>query len=348
MIPLPEFSAIGHLVLARLLAGGDKGVTRAQLKKDLDPLVRHRWEGAAWDERLDQTLEQLESAGLVGRSTKGKAAWFAATPSGRQHGLHFLGVDGLPPKVTWAALKKTYLLARSLDLPAPTGDGLKGFTKDTGFKAALLKAHFGLPTDDYPTLPQAIEALSWKFLGHPSTQKFTVPNVQAALFNRELGDHRQADPKKAIEKILAKIVNARRDTAGELREAVLRSWIDRTSAEPSPPPPVAEADGPPAPLDLDAFARRVLEAARSSPTGWFGDNKVFIADVWRHLQDDPDFRREGLDAFKQRLAEANHARLLDLSRADLVEAMDPEDVAASEATHLGATFHFVRLPERSA
>ena len=36
----------------------------------------------------------------------------------------------------------------------------------------------------------------------------------------------------------------------------------------------------------------------------------------------------GLDGFKQRLAEANNARRLDLSRADMVEAMDPDDVAA--------------------
>ena len=52
-------------------------------------------------------------------------------------------------------------------------------------------------------------------------------------------------------------------------------------------------------------------------------------------------------AFKQRLAEANNARLLDLSRADLVQAMDPEDVRLSEVAYLNATFHFIRIdPER--
>ena len=57
----------------------------------------------------------------------------------------------------------------------------------------------------------------------------------------------------------------------------------------------------------------------------------------------PTFRTMDLDAFKERLAEANNARLLDLSRADLVQAMDPEDVRESEVHYLNATFHFVRI-----
>jgi hypothetical protein len=51
----------------------------------------------------------------------------------------------------------------------------------------------------------------------------------------------------------------------------------------------------------------------------------------------------GLDGFKQRLAEANNARLLDLSRADMVEAMDPEEVSLSEVDYLGARYHFVLI-----
>jgi len=95
--------------------------------------------------------------------------------------------------------------------------------------------------------------------------------------------------------------------------------------------------------DLSAFAARVLEAAKSSPTGHFGANKVFISHVWRLLRDDPAVSTMSLDEFKKRLAEANQARLLDLSRADLVEAMDPEDVRLSEVSHLGASFHFIRV-----
>jgi hypothetical protein len=47
----------------------------------------------------------------------------------------------------------------------------------------------------------------------------------------------------------------------------------------------------------------------------------------------------------ERLVEANHAGLLHLSRADLVQAMDPADVRESEASYLGAPFHFIRIEE---
>jgi hypothetical protein len=94
---------------------------------------------------------------------------------------------------------------------------------------------------------------------------------------------------------------------------------------------------------LSQFADQVLAAARSTHSGRFGDNKVFISHVWRRLQEDSGMSALSLDAFKQRLAEANQARLLDLARADLVEAMDPEDVRSSELSYHGATFHFVRI-----
>jgi hypothetical protein len=96
-------------------------------------------------------------------------------------------------------------------------------------------------------------------------------------------------------------------------------------------------------MPLEEFARRVVQAARDCREGRFGDNKVFIFHVWNCLDSDPAFAGMGLDRFKARLAEANQARALDLSRADLVEAMDPEDVRASETAHLGARYHFIRL-----
>ena len=84
-------------------------------------------------------------------------------------------------------------------------------------------------------------------------------------------------------------------------------------------------------------------AARVCTTGRFGDSKVFIAHVWKSLQSDPAFGTMDVAAFRKRLAEANNARLLDLSRADLVQAMDPDDVRQSEVHYLNATFHFVRI-----
>jgi DNA-binding PadR family transcriptional regulator len=339
-----ESSAIGPLVLARLLVGGEKGATATDLKKALEPLLGHRWAGAALADRLARALDDLEADGLIVRTRKRKTDRGTLTPEGGRRALEFLGLDQRPARMTWDQVKKTAVAARALGLPTPRDQAARSFGGDPGFKAALLKARFDLPLDDFPSFDRAIDALAWTLLGFEPGPKFTVKAVKAALLGRALDGRRQvdpkADPKKEVAKLLARKVGARQSGKDELRLAAIRQWIDRTSDAPGPAPPAASA---PAPIDLDTFAHRVREAARASRTGRFGDNKVFVVHVWRALGDDPAIAALGLDGFKQQLAAANHARRLDLSRADMVEAMDPGDVRDSEVTYLGARFHFVQI-----
>lgn len=98
----------------------------------------------------------------------------------------------------------------------------------------------------------------------------------------------------------------------------------------------------PLPADEKGFAERVLSAARASKTGRFGDDKVFVSHVLRQLQAE-GFAIPDVDAFKERLVAAHRAKLLSLSRADLVQAMAAEDVDGSETRYLNARFHFVRI-----
>jgi len=339
-----NLSAVGSLVLARLLTAGANGDTAVKIKKDLEPLLAHRWEGAALTERIDQTLTELESSGLValvrGKSKKAASRVVLST-DGRQWGLDFLGVSELKPKTTWASLKKTYLPARVLGMPVLSDATLKALSSDPGFKAVLLTKQFGLPLAGCPTLKEATGALAWKLIGFNSNKAFSVAEVQKALLDRVLGEHRPANSKKAIDRLLAHRLRARRDDAKELRDAILRGWIDEhdLAGEKAASSSSAPLHG----LDLLSFAERVKAAARACPTGRFGESKVFIAHVWSSLQSDPAFQTMNLAAFKARLTEANNARLLDLSRADLVQAMDPDDVRESEVHYLNATFHFVRI-----
>lgn len=354
-----ELPPVHVLILVRLLASGEKGDKTSKLRKDLEPWLGHRWSGAVLTDVLDRALEALETAGLVAAAPKPARAKktdpaFLLTPEGRKRGLEVLKVDQLPPKATWATLKKGYLPAVALNLPALDEKSRKTFSSDGGFKAALLKEQFGLSLNGCPTLAQATDALAWKLIGFESAEKFSAPAVQKALFHKALGDQaaRPAEAKKSVDLLLSRRVGARRGGGDGMREAVLRGWIDQSpparddrvqtvpglSPTPEPAPPSS-----PAPLDLEHFARTVVAAARACATGRFGDNKVFIIHVWRSLQDDPAFRAMGLAAFKHRLAEANNARLLDLSRADLVQAMDPEDVRLSEVNYLNASFHFIRI-----
>jgi hypothetical protein len=357
-----ELSVVGDLVLVRLLPAKEGSDTLAQVKKDLGVLVGERGTRVAWSELVARALDRLESDGLVSWIKRGRTERWALTAHGRRRGCEFLGIDSLPPKATWAAIKRTFLLARALDLPAPSGERLKRFSSDGGLRAALLKAHYALTVPDFPTPAQATDALAWKLIGFDTDQPFTKEAVLRALFQRELGDQQPAKSGESLKWIVARRVVVGSQKPAELRAASLRAWIDRLMpaatpspsatvvAEPTPVSPSQPAAAAPyeflsdgVPFALRSFAARVLSVARSSPTGRFGDAKVFIAHVWRALQFDPEFRELGPDGFKQRLTEANRARLLDLGRADLVEAMDPADVRDSETRYLGATFHFIRI-----
>jgi DNA-binding PadR family transcriptional regulator len=340
-------SPVELLALARLLAAGEKGETRTKLGTDLKPLV----EG-----RLDQALESLESARAIDRikDKKGKpTARLALTDEGRRVALEALGLEDLPPKTTWAKLKATHLVALALGRPGRAVGGLK---------AEILRAHHGLELGDKPTIKQATDAMAAKLLGLepgrpfnadtilrkllkdagvdlPAGAKTNPADIGKALFHRELGDPSAKNP---LDLLATRSVGARNQQAAELGSAILRTWVDRSV------PTVAdagEATALPAPLGLPDFARRVVEAARTSPTGRFGDAKVFISHVRRLLRDDPEFGGMDDADFKDRLVEAHRGRFLELGRADLVESMDSADVLESATPYLNAVYHFVRLEE---
>jgi hypothetical protein len=340
----------GHLLLVRLLLVADKGETAARIRKDIEPLLAHRLSGTALDERIRLALGEHESIGLI-EVIRGKRRnsipRFTLTKRGRGEALEFLGVVSLPSGTTWSRLKKIYLPACALGLSASSDARIKAISSEPGFKAVLLKTQFSLAISELPKLDEALDALAWKLIGFGDmTQKFDIRAIKTAIFNRELGNGRVADFKKAATTLLLRRIAARREDPKDLRDALLRGWVDAqesTAAESTKAQSASRAVDEPPELDLASFAARVLAAARACRSGRFGDNKVFIAHVWRALQNDPTFPVIDLASFKSRLAEANHARFLDLSRADLVQAMNPADVEQSELQYLNATFHFVRI-----
>lgn len=348
----PELSVIGALVLTRLLPVSQKGETAAKIRRDLEPLLQHRWSSAILAVEVERVLGELEANGWVTflhSKTKKSAPKVVLTSSGRQQALDFLHIDALRPKTTWATLRKIYLPAQVLELSALTDASIKAVGSDPGFKAILLKRQFQLPTSELPKLDEVLDALAWVLIGfEPSTRKFTLKAVKTALFNRELNDGRATDFKKAASQLLAERLGARRNDSKELRDAVVRGWIDKhfetgsgARSEQESHSPIAFL--PDTELDLPTFAARVKAAARTCTTGRYGNNKVFIAHVWAAVQSDPLFQNMSLSTFKDRLAQANNARLLDLGRADLVQAMNSDDVRQSEIQYLSATFHFIRI-----
>ncbi len=95
-----------------------------------------------------------------------------------------------------------------------------------------------------------------------------------------------------------------------------------------------------------AEVRRVAGAVGEGD-GRFGERKVFVSAVWNEGRARGRWAEMGGEQFKAWLFAAHAAGELTLARADLVAAMDPGRVAASEIVVNGATFHFV-VQERAS
>lgn len=306
---------LADLILLRLLPE-QKSVAPKKLRADLAVFFR----AAPAAEQTGEVVATLRAEGFI--TSKGQRA----TEAGRARALQFLGVEKLPPRANWRTVKAKYLVPRALGLPSNSAEYAQA---NTGEKLAafLLKRKLDLPTAGH-TLPAVVDALLCRALGHP---EFT--NLDA-LIRTKLGEALGGDPisksnaKKVLPRVLLKVT---RTGMNELCAAVLGGRIDSKETEPV----IDEA------FDLTDFANTVKSAARMCSTGRFGGYKVFINHVWNQLRDEPRFAPLGLNGFKQQLVEANRANLLTLSRADLVQLMDPLDVRESETTYLTATFHFI-------
>jgi hypothetical protein len=251
--------------------------------------------------------------------------------------LRFLNLEQAPRALTWKKLKATYLLARTLDLP-PTKPVLARLSSADGVRATLLKREHAIADADALSLAQVRDRLLWRQLGVETDRPFSLSAVQAHLLGKLL-DSEAKDPRKAVEQLAARSAGATRVDAEAVRLAVLRQWAlpDSETQVPSEAPTPSTEQDTGSEDSVASFAERVLAVARALPSGRFGENKVFISHVWKALQ--PEWGNR--EAFDVALLEANRAQHLSLTRADLVAAMDPRDVAESEVRSFGASFHFV-------
>ncbi len=73
-------------------------------------------------------------------------------------------------------------------------------------------------------------------------------------------------------------------------------------------------------------------------SGRFGHEKVFVSEIWKRVGREVKMT---LPEFKRWLIVQQRERHLNLARADLVGAMNRQQVAESEINDLGSSFHFV-------
>src|SRR5262249_23068642 len=148
------------------------------------------------------------------------------------------------------------------------------------------------------------------------------PEVRAVFVQRYLRGP-AAPPERQIRVVATTAIGAPRPELRALVDALVVRWLAGDT------------------LGGSTFERDVLRAAAEPTVARFGDRKVFVSSLWEQLRRDPRWAALSLDDLKARLVAAHRAGRLVLARADLVAAMDPELVAASETTADGASFHFV-------
>jgi hypothetical protein len=326
---------IGDLILARLLAVGKHPPGPKSLRDQFarilkkDPLNAEQWQAL---------IDELAAAGLMMLKP------YRLTDAGRSRALEFLSIqseaelDGLPSRTRWEALQTRYLVPKALGVG---GDAREEVRKSVDkLKGLVLKRHYDLPIVAVPTVAQAMKALTCKLISQAMgiEVQTNLEAIAEAVLSPLLGTTDRLDKTQLAEQLPRHVVGTTKGGMRELRAAILTGWVhraDRDSLEPATPTEEV--------FDLAAFTQTVQAVARDCPVGRFGDNKVFISHVWRHLRHEPSFPPLDLPEFKARLTEANHEGLIRLSRADLVQAMNPVDVQESETSYLNAFFHFILI-----
>ena len=274
---------------------------------------------------FDATRDSLAAAGLL---TPGSRGSFKPSDAGAAKAAASLGFVAWPAGLSWAAVVKNHLFPKAAGLPAEAAGKLKSTDHLAAF---VLKRKYRLSAGAGTKIGAVLEMLACRRLGYP--QEVSLAGLLEAVLSQMLGVDKKLALKTLKEQLTTFETGVTKYSTDGVRHALVREWL-------------AGASAPAVTFDLPAFAAAVHAlAAASPPADRFYDNKVFIAPLWKASQVRPAFPRLTLPEFKARLVEANGRRLLSLSRADLVQAMDPALVAESETAHLTATFHFVLLED---
>lgn len=292
-----------------------------QERLELLVLARLAYAPTASNDEVASTLQRFAPSSLSA------SAWRDIVASARLEGISVAERLGASPPKTWAALADRVLPAFALGVTAADSKALARLKDRDAWTAAISGRLLGLWSDGPPpSLSAVCDAYAWRQLGLQGKPKRCPPEIRSLFFQRELGTD-PAPPDRLLRLYVARELQAPRPDARQLRDAVVRAWLEGRNFD--------------QPAASHNFATAVRDATQTLQRGIFGDRKVFIAAAFDALRARPAWTALTLDAFKQRLLAAHRAGELVLARADLVAAMDPALVAASELQADGASFHFV-------
>jgi hypothetical protein len=318
---------LDDLLLTRLALNTARPPTAAAVAKSLYAFASRELSPPEWDRAFSEALERVRDAHLVEPSE------LRLTATGKARVKAALRLEKLPASKSWKQFRTKYVPRLFLEM-RDLGPEL---TPNCGALVLAERLSVRVPPDCKPS--RVVDIWLARKLG---LERLTLDELRNTLLAQELGLPRRPNAGATTRLAVANLAGATSADAGPLLEGLTARWLyesPRTKARRH-----TERVALPAELDdeLGRFALRVRETTTDPELRGFGDNKVFIGSVWQALASDPEIGDLGEREFKRRLVEAHRRGSLVLARADLVAAMDPEDVSASETVHQNSTYHFIQ------
>ncbi|MEN0063522.1 MAG: hypothetical protein AAGA48_15330 [Myxococcota bacterium] len=295
-----------------------KHPTPSALRAPMERYVVPPLPKARWPAVFQARIENLRRQGLVER--------YRLTPRGQLVLKGKIGVTKLP----WRDARPV-MAALAMGLDARDASVRRQLKDGEAVVGAVLNETMDLGLG-LPSMIEAVDRLAFREMTGKEGE-LTLDVARAFFLERLIGGRNRrvrGDVDRLARMVAARVLGAPGTEVDELVTALTQQWLTGTRSP--------ERDM----VALETFARRVLDVAGTiHGNGRFGERKVFIAAVWRALTGDRIVADLTLGQFKDRLCQAHQAGLLNLERADLVGAMDINEVNASEAHVMNATFHFV-------
>ena len=357
---------LDDLVLARIACSG--GASRAQVVRDLGPLMGGKLSSAQWKTAADTALARLMMNGQA-RDARGR---LRLTEQGEATVAGYFGEKEAHAR-TWNDQRDIWLVAKALGVDASKPALRSALSRPDGLSALVVQQAFGLAVRQALSPSKLRAALALVALerafGDNVKEGLGKGSALSAKAGRVLAGQLLQKPRelptdtRLIAALCADQAGVQRFDADALRLAVLRrlASVDapigqqpaakpalravRESAAPPPKILTPQAEETPQRPGLALFSAGVLSAARTRAEGWPGARKAFISRVWDAIRTShPEWGLSEID-FKDMLTGAHRAGQLVLAGADLKNKQNIKELEDSAILYKNTVWHYVRVED---
>ena len=357
---------LDELVLARIACSG--GASRAQVVRDLGPLMGSKLSSAQWKTAADTALARLMMNGQA-RDARGR---LRLTEQGEATVAGYFGEKEAHAR-TWNDQRDIWLVAKALGVDASKPALRSALSRPDGLSALVVQQAFGLAVRQALSPSKLRAALALVALerafGDNVKEGLAKGSALSAKAGRVLAGQLLQKPRelptdtRLIAALCADQAGVQRVDADALRLAVLRRLASadapigqqpaakpalravRESAAPPPKILTPQAEETPQRPGLALFSAGVLSAARTRAEGWPGARKAFISRVWDAIRTShPEWGLSEID-FKDMLAGAHRAGQLVLAGADLKNKQNLKELEDSAILYKNTVWHYVRVED---